>query len=516
MNAVIIARVSTEEQKEAGNSLPAQITRLETYCQRKDLEIIKKFSFDESAYKDQRTDFDSILDFVIDQKEKVAVCFDKVDRLSRNIFDKRVSMLYEKALKDEIELHFVSDGQVINSHLSATEKFAFSMSLGLAKYYSDAISDNVKRAQEQMLRSGTYPCKPPYGYIRKPISKDKTEIEVDEFTSKIVKKAFELYATSSFSIELVRRKLKDDYGINWSKGFTDKVLKDKFYIGVMTWNNKEYKHKYLPIITESLFTQVQDIKAGFCKKPFKYAGIPYIYRGLLRCGHCGLAITPEKHKGHIYYHCTQYNGKHGAEWLTEENITEQLGEVFKRLQVPEHVLNQIVDALKTSHESKVNFREDQYRQLTADHERITKRIERAYDDRLDGRITESEYDKYSQSAREKISEIDTRLGMLQEAEDSYYITARYLLELAKRANELFQSSEVEERRQLIKLVLSNPKVEGKIIKFDLVKPFDTIANYSHRQSGLPIRQLTRTLREIFLISNTISSFDSATLAPASI
>jgi DNA invertase Pin-like site-specific DNA recombinase len=114
----IISRVSTEEQKEAGNSLPAQITRLESYCERKGHKIIKKFSFDESAYKDKRTDFDEILDYVLEQKEIVAVCFDKVDRLSRNVFDKRVAELYEKALKDEVELHFPSDGQVINSKIS--------------------------------------------------------------------------------------------------------------------------------------------------------------------------------------------------------------------------------------------------------------------------------------------------------------------------------------------------------------------------------------------------------------
>ena len=94
MKAIIIARVSTEEQKEAGNSLPAQTVRMEKHCQVKGFEIIKRFSFDESAYKTKRNDFDSILDFVIEQKEKVVVCFDKVDRLSRNIFDKRVSLLY--------------------------------------------------------------------------------------------------------------------------------------------------------------------------------------------------------------------------------------------------------------------------------------------------------------------------------------------------------------------------------------------------------------------------------------
>lgn len=121
MKAVLISRVSTEEQKEAGNSLAAQTARLKKYCQNKGFQIIKEFSFDESAYKTKRDDFDEILDYVLNQEEKIVVCFDKVDRLSRNVFDKRVSLLYEKALQDKVELHFVSDGQVINSQLSAVE-----------------------------------------------------------------------------------------------------------------------------------------------------------------------------------------------------------------------------------------------------------------------------------------------------------------------------------------------------------------------------------------------------------
>ena len=109
MKAIIIARVSTEEQKEAGNSLPAQINRLKIYCARKGYKIIKQFSFDESAYKNNREEFDRILDYIIGLKETVAVCFDKVDRLSRNVFDMRVATLYEKALKDEVELHLTSE-----------------------------------------------------------------------------------------------------------------------------------------------------------------------------------------------------------------------------------------------------------------------------------------------------------------------------------------------------------------------------------------------------------------------
>lgn len=137
MKAILIARVSTEEQKEAGYSLPVQVARLQKYCQNKGFEVLQICSFDESAYSNQRFEFDRIIDLIIDQKEKIIVCCDKVDRLSRNIFDKRISILYEKALCDQIEPHFIFDGQIINSTISAVEKFQFGISLGLAKYYSE-------------------------------------------------------------------------------------------------------------------------------------------------------------------------------------------------------------------------------------------------------------------------------------------------------------------------------------------------------------------------------------------
>lgn len=46
-----------------------------------------------------------------------------------------------------------------------------------------------------------------------------------------------------------------------------------------------------------------------------------LYRGLIRCGDCSLARTHERQKGHVYYHCTQAKGKHGATWFREETIT---------------------------------------------------------------------------------------------------------------------------------------------------------------------------------------------------
>lgn len=123
MKAIILARVSTKEQKEAGNSLPAQIERLKRYCNHKGFEIAKVFSFDESAYKTKRDEIDKVLKYLKSTKEKIALCFDKVDRFSRNIFDKRVAYLYELAMRDKVELHFVSDNLVITPTYQPQKNF---------------------------------------------------------------------------------------------------------------------------------------------------------------------------------------------------------------------------------------------------------------------------------------------------------------------------------------------------------------------------------------------------------
>ncbi len=120
------------------------------------------------------------------------------------------------------------------------------------------------------------------------------------------------------------------------------------------------------------------------------------------------------------------------------------------------------------------------------------------------RITEDEYDRYFQSFRDKVASIDIQVGVLQEAEDNYYTTAKYLLKLVNRAYDLFVSSEVEERRQLVKLVLQNLRVEGKEVRYDAIKPFDTIIDYANRQAWL---RWLNPVRTFFIEQITSPSLD---------
>ncbi len=54
------------------------------------------------------------------------------------------------------------------------------------------------------------------------------------------------------------------------------------------------------------------------------------------------------------------------------------------------------------------------------------------------------------------------------------------------------SSEVQERRRIIKLVLSNLRVEDKLVCYKEIKPFDTILNYADRQAWLHLMDSFRT------------------------
>ncbi len=480
MKAILIARVSTEEQKEAGNSLPAQIARLEKYCVNKGLIVDAVYSFDESAYKQTRTEFEKILDNILSYKEKIAVCCDKVDRLTRNMFDKRVSLLYEKALNDEIELHFVSDGQILNSKLSATEKFQFSISLGLAKYYSDAVSDNVKRAIEQKLRQGEWIAKPPYGYKTVTDIAGKKNLVLDEFESLIVRKIFELYSSGLYSLQTLAKLFASEHGIVWHFSTYGKILERTFYYGEMKVKGKLYAHKYEPIVSKDLFLKVYELKDVYNKKKGtpKLASSSFLYRGLMRCGHCDLMITPERQKGFIYYHCTQYNGKHGAAWLREEKITAVIDEIFKKIQMPHDIAEQTMLTLNELNNHQIILYKQQLSKLQQEQKTLTIMLDNLYLDKLKGRITESEYDKFYQSFTTAQTDIHHRLTKLEHANNDYYTTSTYLIRLLSNAYDLFKSSEVEQKRHLMKFVLQNLRIMDDNVLYELRKPFDYIINCS--------------------------------------
>jgi hypothetical protein len=77
--------------------------------------------------------------------------------------------------------------------------------------------------------------------------------------------------------------------------------------------------------------------------------------------------------------------------------------------------------------------------------------------------------------KEKQSEINSEMQKHNVADENYYITVNTVLNLAQQAYKIFQSSEVQEKRQLLGFLLQNAQLQDKQFAFDLKKPFDSIA-----------------------------------------
>ncbi len=490
MKALVLARVSTEEQKEAGNSLPAQIERLKKYCKYKNFQILELFSFDESAYKVKRDEFDKILEIAKTSKEKVVVCFDKVDRFSRNVFDKRVAILYDLAMQDKIELHFVSDNLIINSSISAGQKFQFGMQLGLSKYYSDAISDNVKRAYENKIKKGEWIGKCPIGYIN--TKNENKDIIIDPERGPFVIKIFEMYSTGNWSLlkitqEMEKLGLVGTSGINRpiSKGMVYTLLNNPFYYGVMRIKGELYEHKYEPIMSKELYDKCQDVMNGYNKKPYQTVAKPYVFRGLIRCAKCGCLITPETSKGHIYYHCTNYKKVHEkVAFMKEEALLKPVYKIFNNIQLTEDQINGLVKDLKEMNKNENKFNEKTLSNLKNRYDKIKIRISNTFDLLADGNISKEMFNEKLKEYKGIQLELEKEMSSHVCVDEDFYVIVNTVLHLAKNAGKIFKSSKVDEKRQILKLVLQNFELNEKELVFMVREPFNTMLKFNESSAWL--------------------------------
>jgi site-specific DNA recombinase len=480
MKAIILARVSSKEQED-NNSIPAQTRRLNEYALRFGLDIIDTYQLVESSTKANRTKFNDIIKQIKQSRECIALVTDTIDRLQRSFRDSVI--LDELRQQGKLELHFMREGLTINRSSNSADILRWDMGVMFAKSYVTQLSDNVRRSQDEKLRNGEWLSKAPFGYTNVERGKGKW-IEPDA-NAHIVEGMFKLYASGAYSMQQVRIKLVEIYDLKKSLSQVDKILKNPFYHGVMRIKGETYFHNYTPIISEELFNLVQNRASRFKKKPFKFAGLPYYYRGIMTCGTCGCRITPERSKKeYIYYHCTQHNGKHGASYIREEALTKQLRQAFLAIQPSPEQYDEVMSSLKASHGDKTAYKERQLSILNGELQKIDNRMTKLYDSYLDDDIDKETYKTKQAHFKAQNISVRRKLDSIDSANNKFYENAQIVMNLVKDAPELFESSKIESRRQLLNIVFQNFEIHGDQLRWEYKKPFDTMASYKNHSSWL--------------------------------
>jgi site-specific DNA recombinase len=480
MKAILLARVSSREQQE-GMSIPAQERRLQEYAARKGLQVYQVFAIAESSTKDTRKEFQKILELIQKSKEPIALVADTVDRVQRGF---KESVVLEDLRKEgKVEIHFIREGLVLNLKSNSSDILRWDMGVMFARSYVLQLSDNIKRAKEQSARNGIWMGLAPTGYIHSVDEQGNKTIIPDPALAPFITKMFELYATGSYSLRKVQEELTA-MGVRAKSGKPlaisqiNKLLKKPFYAGTMETKYGVVSHHYECLTTPGTFKRVQEIIDGYQSKPHKTRAKPFILKGMITCAHCGCVVTPEiKKKQYIYYSCT--NGKGGCKrvYVREEELLKPLLEYFDHIALNEEQIETITEYLREIHHSEARFHKESMTALRKEQDRVQRRISQIYDDKLDGVIDEVMYLEKVKEYKARQVELIEEMKRHETADQNFYVTANMVLKLASRARELFESSEVDEKRQLLNLMFQNLKLDGKNMLTQVCEPFNTMIGY---------------------------------------
>ena len=291
MKAIILARVSTEEQMKEGQSIPAQLDRAIKYAKAKGLEIKSEYQFDESSIKDKREKFEKVIDEIKKSNEKVALIVETVDRLQRSF--KESVLLDDFRKQGKLEIHFIRENLVIHKDSNSSEIQRWDLAVFVAKSFVLQISDNVKRTNSFKIKNGQWTGKAPVGYLN-----DKKDIIPDPARRYFVVRIFEMYSLGNNSVRTIQNEMRKLGLISNTKNpkllSTSQIyhiLNNPFYYGIMRNKGELNPHHYEPLISKQLFDKCQAVMTGYHKKPFKYAGKQFALRGLIKCADCGCIFT---------------------------------------------------------------------------------------------------------------------------------------------------------------------------------------------------------------------------------
>ena len=244
----------------------------------------------------------------------------------------------------------------------------------------------------------------------------------------------------------------------------------------------KYKHNYPLFIDEELFRIVQDTMAGRKRAPSKlyYGDKQYILTGLVRCGCCGSLMTCEtkvkddKHS-YNYLKCNKLRSKCSQKPLNEAKILKQLeNELCLPFAISDDMLKNIkAEVKKRLKEENINTA-NLKRDITIKLHNLDEQIKTLFRGYIQGKCDEKMYNELK-------TEIELEKEKLQKDMDRYLeidtetdeILAN-IAEVAANVGVFLKSPILSTKKEILRLILSDCKIEGKNLCFSITKPFDKL------------------------------------------
>jgi DNA invertase Pin-like site-specific DNA recombinase len=461
--------VSTDEQAEKGYSQKHQDDRLKQYCAYNNIEIMGIYWEDYSAKTFNRPDFNKMLTHIKKHRNSAdLLLFLKWDRFSRNIAEAYAMInqlnklgVEPQAIEQPLDLDIPENKIMLAFYLAAPE------------VENDRRSLNTIAGTRRAMKEGRHVNKAPVGYknardeINKPIIAPGKD-------SPVIKWAFEEVARGVYNIMEIWKMVKDK-GLKIGKSQIWNLLKNPIYCGrIFIPAYKDEKAMVIPaihepIITESLFDDVQDILNGrkrkFPAKNTMKKELPL--RGNLICRKCGGKLTGSASRGnggtYFYYHCTKSCNERFKAEEANKAFKKELKKYQANIYAVEFLDAVLVDYTRLSAIDKTK----RLAQLETETKTCQTRINSAQQLMLDRQLDAQEYREIKNEYDRQLRKLEARITNIDALDSDLKDKLIFCRQVLVSLPECYEEADLIAKQQLVgsiypeKLTIDNYLVRTK-------------------------------------------------------
>ena len=477
----LYARKSTEDDDRQVMSIEAQLFELREFARKENIEILEEFTESKSAKTPGRPVFNEMMRRVESNNEPVGLLSWNPDRLARNSIDGG-RIIYDIDQGKLVSLRFPTHW----FEPTPQGLFMLQVAFGQSKYYSDNLSENIKRGIRQKLRKGEWLNRAPFGYQN---NRQLRNIEPHPTNSKIVVRAFEAYSTGNYTYTSLAQFLADLGVVSrnntpLAKFSIRRMLTHRVYLGFVKHGSEWFDGKFKPILSSALFEAVQKVLRTRERPRQRKVKHDFPFTGLFKCGECDSMMTAQWATGRLggkyrYYRCSKKRGRCGQPYIQEKELATQIRARLQSISLCDSYIDWMLAKVNDWERERKASSHSEVHQLSESIKASEAKMEKLVSIYLDADIPKEIYLKKKDTLMLASLTFKEKLKAVERGGYAWVEPLRRWIIDTKQANVLSSSVDYSQIKHFVLKIGTNPTIHSRTARFSPPDPSQFVAQSRH-------------------------------------